>query len=238
MVRYFPSSPSDSSAPSNVHGRNKQVIPALGLGLRHDIQCATGIDQVLGHEHHQDGAHTVETETLGSLVTDDVGYAAGHVAAGYGRSEVIWHWIRSLTGNFGDDTLKNQFFVAGSFAACINPYDGRLDRYRFRQQSTTEPNTLEGGMAETVDELTIKYEEDGIETVKELDKKVLTKGAWSTIIYRYQDWNRSKNEYGPDKYSIRRYQKRNGEYQPKSKFNISSKDQAEKIIEALQDWIK
>lgn len=93
-------------------------------------------------------------------------------------------------------------------------------------------------MAETVDELTIKYEEDGIETVKELDKKVLTKGAWSTIIYRYQDWNRAKGEYGPDKYSIRRYQKRNGEYLPKSKFNISSKDQAEKIIEALQGWIK
>ncbi len=93
-------------------------------------------------------------------------------------------------------------------------------------------------MAETVEELTITYEEDGIETVKELDKKVLTKGAWSTIIYRYQDWNRSKEEYGPDKYSIRRYQKRNGQYQPKSKFKISSKDQAEKIIAALQEWIK
>jgi len=92
-------------------------------------------------------------------------------------------------------------------------------------------------MAETVEELTITYEEDGIETVKELDKKVLTKGAWSTVIYRYQDWNRSKEEYGPDKYTIRRYQKRNGEYQQKSKFNISSKDQAEKIITALQSWI-
>ena len=43
-------------------------------------------------------------------------------------------------------------------------------------------------MAETVDELTIRYEEDGIETVKELDKKILTKGAWSTVIFRYQDW--------------------------------------------------
>ena len=93
-------------------------------------------------------------------------------------------------------------------------------------------------MATTVEELTVSYTEDGIETVKELDKEVLTKGAWSTIIYRYQDWNRSKEEYGPDKYTIRRYQKRNGEYQQKSKFNISSKDQAEKVIEALQDWIK
>jgi len=65
----------------------------------------------------------------------------------------------------------------------------------------------------------------------------LTKGAWATVIFRYQDWNRAKNEYGPDKYTIRRYQKQNGEYKPKSKFNISSKDQAKSIIEALQDWI-
>ncbi len=92
-------------------------------------------------------------------------------------------------------------------------------------------------MASDVSELTINYEEDGKLVVKELDKNVLTKGAWSTIIYRYQDWNRSKEEYGPDKYSIRRYQKRNGQYQPKSKFNISSADQARKIIAALEGWL-
>lgn len=92
-------------------------------------------------------------------------------------------------------------------------------------------------MAATIDELTVRYEEDGIETVKELDKVVLTKGAWSTIIYRYQDWDRQKQEYGPDKYTIRRYQKRGGEYQQKSKFNISSKDQAKAIIAALEGWI-
>lgn len=93
-------------------------------------------------------------------------------------------------------------------------------------------------MAETIDELTISYTEDGIETTKELDKKVLSKGAWSTIIYRYQDWDRAKQEYGKDKYTIRRYQKRNGEYQQKSKFNISSADQAKAIIDALQGWIE
>ena len=93
-------------------------------------------------------------------------------------------------------------------------------------------------MATDVEDLTVRYVEDGIETVKELDKKILTKGAWSTVIYRYQDWNRAKSEYGPDKYTIRRYQKRNGEYQQKSKFNISSRDQAEKIIEALKGWME
>jgi len=92
-------------------------------------------------------------------------------------------------------------------------------------------------MAETVDELTIQYEEDGLVTVKELDKVVLTKGAWSTLLFRYQDWDRAKECYGKEKYSIRRYQKRNGEYMPKSKFNISSADQARKIIDALNSWI-
>ncbi len=93
-------------------------------------------------------------------------------------------------------------------------------------------------MAETIDELTIAYDDDGLETVKQLDKKVLTKGAWTTIMYRYQEWNKAKGEYGEDKYSIRRYQKRNGQYQQKSKFNISSVDQAKDIIATLQEWIE
>ncbi len=93
-------------------------------------------------------------------------------------------------------------------------------------------------MASTVDELTINYEEDDIVIVKELDKEILTKGAWATLIYRYQQWDRKKEEYGPDRYTIRRYQKRNGEYIPKSKFNISSRDQAEKIIKALGKWLE
>lgn len=92
-------------------------------------------------------------------------------------------------------------------------------------------------MANTVDELTIEYTENGTVTTKELDKIVLTKGAWSTLLYRYQDWDNTKQCYGPEKYSIRRYQKRDGEYKQKSKFNISSADQAEKIIAALQGWL-
>lgn len=92
-------------------------------------------------------------------------------------------------------------------------------------------------MAETVDDLTVSYTDGGVETVKELDKVILSKGAWATLLFRYQDWDRSKETYGPDKYTIRRYQKRNGEYWQKSKFNISSKAQAEAIIKALQDWI-
>jgi hypothetical protein len=91
-------------------------------------------------------------------------------------------------------------------------------------------------MAETVDELTVEYMEGEEMTVKELDKVVLTKGAWATLMFRYQDLDRKTGDFGPDKYTIRRYQKRNGEYSQRSKFNISSKDQAKSVIDALTKW--
>ena len=92
-------------------------------------------------------------------------------------------------------------------------------------------------MSETIDDLTIGFTEDGVERTKELDKHILSKGAWTTILYKYQDWDNNKQEFGPVKYSIRRYQKRNDQYWQKSKFNISSNDQAQKIIDALSGWI-
>ena len=52
-------------------------------------------------------------------------------------------------------------------------------------------------MSSDINDLTVQYEEDGVVTVKELDKVILSKGAWSTIIYRYQDWDRQKNSMAP-----------------------------------------
>lgn len=92
-------------------------------------------------------------------------------------------------------------------------------------------------MAKRVDELTISYSEDGTEFVRELDKVILSRGAWATILFRYQDWDRTKETYGPEKYSIRRYQKRSGEFRQQSKFNISSKAQAQALIDALRKWL-
>ncbi len=92
-------------------------------------------------------------------------------------------------------------------------------------------------MAEKVEDLTVTYVDDGIETTKELDKVVLTKGSWTTIIFRYQDWDRAKGVYGPERFTIRRYQKRSGEYRQQSKFNISSRAQAQGLVDALQGWL-
>ncbi|NLL15086.1 MAG: hypothetical protein GX267_16945 [Fibrobacter sp.] len=92
-------------------------------------------------------------------------------------------------------------------------------------------------MASNIEDVTINYEEDGVLVVKEIGKVVLSKGAWATVLFRYQQWEKAKNDYGPDRYSIRRYRKIEDEYRQQAKFNISSKDQAIKLIEALQKWV-
>ena len=93
-------------------------------------------------------------------------------------------------------------------------------------------------MAEHVEDLTVNYEEDGVVIVQEIDKEILSKGAWTTILFRYRDYDQSTKQYSADKFTIRRYQKRNGQYQTKSKFNISSAAQAEKIVETLSRWLQ
>lgn len=93
-------------------------------------------------------------------------------------------------------------------------------------------------MASNVEDITINYEEDGVQLVKELDKEILSKGAWATIMFKYQQLDKKNNEFGGDLYTIRRYRKVGGAYSPQSKFNISSNDQAQKIVDILSRWLK
>src|SRR4030066_1803903 len=93
-------------------------------------------------------------------------------------------------------------------------------------------------MAETIDEISIDWkDENGQHLVKQVKKEVLTSGAWSTIMFMYQDLDRKAGEFGPKKIRVVRYQKRGGKFIPQSKFNISSARQAKRIIEIIQSWL-
>jgi hypothetical protein len=94
-------------------------------------------------------------------------------------------------------------------------------------------------MAETVDEITIdwKDEQSGQQLVKQVKKEVLTSGAWSTIMFMYQDLDKKSGEFGPKKIRVARYQKRGGKFIPQSKFNISSARQAKQIVGIIQAWL-
>jgi len=93
-------------------------------------------------------------------------------------------------------------------------------------------------MAETIDEITVNYEENGRQVVEELDKEILTRGAWTTILFRYREYNEDKDDFGPEKYTIRRFRKMGGEFRFQSKFNISSAKQARQIVDTLSRWLE
>ncbi len=90
-------------------------------------------------------------------------------------------------------------------------------------------------MAET-DDFSIAYEENGMELVKELDREVLSKGAWATVMYLYQERSRSGGDWSEPKVRIQRYRKLKGSYRPQTRFNISSERQARKIVDTLTRW--
>ena len=92
-------------------------------------------------------------------------------------------------------------------------------------------------MSSTIDEITINYEEDGTLLVKEIEKQILSKGLNSTILFRYKEYIADSDDYGPDKYTIRRYKKVAGDFRQQAKFNISSIRQARIIAETLNRWI-
>jgi hypothetical protein len=89
---------------------------------------------------------------------------------------------------------------------------------------------------ETVDDLTVTWMEGEDELVRELDKHVLTKGAWATVAFLYQDKDRKTGEFGPSKITVRRYKKMSGVYRQQSKFNISSIKQARELAALLERW--
>ncbi len=94
-------------------------------------------------------------------------------------------------------------------------------------------------MSERVEDLTIDwYDDNGIQVVREVKKEVLTKGAWATVMYAYQDLDRNSDEFGPVKFRVVRYQKRGGRFRPHSKFNISSVKQAGEIRDVLDEWVQ
>ncbi len=92
-------------------------------------------------------------------------------------------------------------------------------------------------MAENIEDITINYEDEtGRLIVKELDKEILTRGSWTTIMFLYQEMDKKTGDYGPPKVSIRRYRKLRGEFRQQSKFNISNKKQALAISGILNKW--
>lgn len=93
-------------------------------------------------------------------------------------------------------------------------------------------------VASKAEDITIEYCEGDVCLVKELRKEILSRGGWSTVMFLYQDYDRRSATYREPKISIRRYQKVGGSYVQRSKFTISSAQQATTIAGILRDWTR
>jgi hypothetical protein len=92
-------------------------------------------------------------------------------------------------------------------------------------------------MAQTVEELSFNYEDDQGQLVrKQVDKRVLSKGAWATVMFKYQELDRQSGDYRAPKIAIVRFKKSNGVYRKQSSFNISSERQARQIVDTIEEW--
>ncbi len=89
-----------------------------------------------------------------------------------------------------------------------------------------------------LEELTIEwYDDNGELVVEELDKFILSKGAWSTVVYLFREKGRN-GEFGEKKVRFVRYQKRGGTYRIHSKFNITGEKQVKQLVEKLNEWFE
>jgi hypothetical protein len=91
-------------------------------------------------------------------------------------------------------------------------------------------------MAETLEELTYNYEDSGLLVRKELDKVVLTKGSWATVMFLYQELDKASGQYRAPKIAIVRFKKWKGAYRKQSSFNVSSEKQARQITDVFEKW--
>jgi hypothetical protein len=91
-------------------------------------------------------------------------------------------------------------------------------------------------MAETLEELTYDYEDEGVLVRKQLEKVVLTKGSWATLMFLYQELDKASNTFRAPKIAIVRFKKFKGAYRKQSSFNVSSEKQARQITEVFEQW--
>ena len=91
-------------------------------------------------------------------------------------------------------------------------------------------------MAETIEEVSYNYEDEGKLVRKEIKKEILTKGAWATVMFLYQELDRKTEQFREPKIAIVRFKKSNGVYRKQSSFNISSERQARQVVEVIEKW--
>ncbi len=87
------------------------------------------------------------------------------------------------------------------------------------------------------DKLTANWtdERDGKQKVEELKKEILTRGAWTTIMYLIRELDSKTGQFGTED-PHPEISEKGDSYMPRSKFTITNAKQAYQIMEIMKKW--
>ena len=92
-------------------------------------------------------------------------------------------------------------------------------------------------ISDDLDELTYDHEDDGVLVRKQLDRVVLARGSWATVMFLFQDLDRATGAYAAPRMAIVRFQKWKGGYRKHSAFNVSNAAQARELTAVFDRWV-
>jgi len=91
-------------------------------------------------------------------------------------------------------------------------------------------------MVETLDELSYDFEDDGVLVRKQLDRLILARGAWATVMFLYQELDRGSGTFRAPKLAVVRFKKASGAYRKHSSFNVAGAAEARRLADVFAAW--
>src|SRR5689334_5672366 len=91
-------------------------------------------------------------------------------------------------------------------------------------------------MTEMLEDLSYDQEEDGVLVRKQLDRAVLTRGGWATVMFLYQELDRASGAFDAPRMAVVRFRKARGAYRKQSAFTVASQEQAQQLADVLARW--
>jgi hypothetical protein len=88
---------------------------------------------------------------------------------------------------------------------------------------------------QSVDDLSYDWEEDGRQVRRELDRRVLSRGGWPTVMYLYQELDPATDAWRPAKVALVRYQSRRGMLRKHASITLGEARSLE-LASALETW--
>jgi hypothetical protein len=91
-------------------------------------------------------------------------------------------------------------------------------------------------ISDALDDLSYDQEDDGVLVREQLDRVVLARGPWATVMFLFRELDRETGAWRAPKMAIVRFQKWKGDYRKHSAFNVANAAQARELCDVFARW--